>query len=1131
MSGLGGMVSVALPRDRVASLIRGVPGVSVAAVNGSFSTVISGDTAGLEKVLAVCESSGVRARRIDVDYASHSAQVELIREELLKLLDGITPCSSEIPFVSTVTGERIDTVELGAEYWYRNLRQTVEFQAGVETLLAQGHRVFLECSPHPVLTVGIEETAADRVVALESLRRDEGSLARLVTSAGEAWAHGVPVDWARMLPGGRRVDLPTYPFQYQHYWLDAPRDPAGDVSVVGLAEAGHALVPAAVDLPDGRRVWTGRLSLSSYPWLADHQVLGQVLVPGVAWAELALHAGHQTGFGSVEELTLQAPLVLGESDAVQVRVIVAEAEEPGRCAVSMHSRRDGGSWVTHAEGVLGPEAPAPEPLAEWPPTGATPLDTDGFYDELAAAGYHYGSGFRGLRRAWRAGEDLLAEIALPESADATGYGLHPGLFDAAVHSVACARTSTGGEEGTRLPFAFSDVRLFATGATSLRVRISPPDSSWQAWDDSGLPVLTIGRLVSRPVEADQFAVRRAGCLFRVDRRQEAPAGPAPASWAVVGADPGGLAAGLEATGAHVTTAAGLGDIVAVPDAVLLPLPGIRDAADPGDVPTAVRAATAHVLGVVQDWLTDDRFCDGRLVAVSRGAGDGDLVHGTLRGLLRAAQTEHPDRLTLVDLDEHPASLAALPGYALGPEPEVVVRAGDGTVPRLVRAQTPAGTDSLGTGTVLITGGTGTLGGLLARHLVQTHGVTRLLLVSRRGPAADGADRLRAELTERGAHVDIVAADLADRATVAALLSAVDADHPLSAVVHAAGALDDGVLGTRSAEWLDPVLRPKADAAWHLHELTAGMPLTAFVMFSSAASVLGAAGQANYAAANGFLDALAAHRTAQGLPGISLAWGLWEHRSELTRQVGSPSRSIAAVGALSTAEALAAFDAALAAGEPLAVPIRLEPASTEDVPPMLRGLVQVRRRTVTGAEHAQTAGEGQAARQLAGLGAEERQRHVRQIVLDAAAAVLGHDSRDAIPLTRGFLELGFDSLTAVRLRNRLSRQLGLRLSATAVFDHPSPAALAAHLLEQLVGTVDPTTQALQQLESLRRSVNGAATDGLDRALVAQRLAALLDELRQPDGPDGRADPGDDLENATADEIYAYIDNELGIGGAQ
>ncbi|MDT3399694.1 type I polyketide synthase, partial [Streptomyces sp. B1866] len=884
-----------------------------------------------------------------------------------------------------------------------------------------------------------------------------------------------------------------------------------------------------------QRVWTGRLSVSAFPWLADHQVLGQVLLPGVAWVELALHAGHQAGFGSVEELTLQTPLVLDASDAVRIRVVVAEAGEPGRRVVSMHSRRGDGDWVSHAEGVLGPDGPPPAPLAQWPPADAAPLDTDGFYDDLAAAGYHYGPGFRGLRRAWRGGADLFAEIGLPEGADPSGYGLHPGLFDAAVHSVARAEAGPGGLAETRLPFAFSDVRLFATGAASLRVRINPEESSWQAWDDSGLPVLTIGRLASRPADPGQPAVRRrADSLFRVAWRPAAPVGPAPASWAVLGPDPVGLVPGLEATGARVETAASLAAIRAVPDAVLLPLPGLRDATGPGDVPAAVRAATARVLSAVQDWLADDRFADARLVVVGHSAEDGDLVHGTARGLLRSAQAEHPDRITLVDLDGHPASLAALPDYALGPEPEIAVRAGDGRAPRLARAEGPAGTGSLGTGTVLITGGTGTLGGLLARHLVRTHGVTRLLLAGRRGPEADGADRLRAELTGLGAQVDIVAADLADRRSVAALLSAVDVGHPLSAVVHAAGVLDDGVLGTRSARWLDSVLGPKADGAWHLHELTAEMPLAAFVLFSSAASVLGAAGQANYAAANGFLDALAAHRVARGLPGLSLAWGLWAHRSELTRRVGSPSRATAAVGALSTAEALAAFDAALRAGEPLAVPIRLDPApaasapSAADVPAMLRGLVPVRRRTVTGTRPGETADDGQVARQLAGLPPEERLRRVQQVVLDAAAAVLGHDSRDAVPLTRGFLELGFDSLTGVRLRNLLSRRLELRLPATAVFDHPSPADLAAHLAARLADTVDPTAQALRQLETLRRGVSGAATEGLDRALVAQRLTALLDELRQPGEP---AASGDDLESATADEIYAYIDNELGIGGVQ
>ncbi|WP_443732312.1 type I polyketide synthase [Streptomyces griseocarneus] len=1125
LSGLGAMASVALPREKVDAMLREYPGVSVAAVNGASSTVVSGDVAGLDALLASCAEQGVRARRIDVDYASHSAQVELIREELVAVLEGIRPLPADVPFVSTVTGERIDTARLGPEYWYRNLRQTVEFRAGVEHLLGLGHDVFLESSPHPVLTVGIEESA-DRVVVLESLRRGEGDLARVISAAAEAWTRGVAIDWTPFVAGGHRVELPTYAFQHRHHWLEAAPGHAGDVAAVGLGKAGHALAPVTVELPGGQSVWTGQLSARTVPWLTDHTVLGSVLLPGAAWVELALHAGHQVGLGRVEELTLQAPLVLDGTAPAQIRVVVTETGDAGRRAVSMHSRGADGTWTTHAEGILGAEGPQPDALLEWPPAGATPVDVDGFYETLEAAGYHYGPVFRGLRRAWRAGDEVFAEIELPEGAAPDGYGIHPALFDAALHVLACdRRTAEHGPEETRLPFSFTDVRLFATGATSLRVRLDPKEASWQAWDSGGLPVFGLGRLVTRPVDAAQLAVKRAGTLFRVAWEETAPAaGPAGTSCVVLGPDPLGVGPALREAGWRVDTAAGPAAVETVPEVVLLPCR--RPAHDDADVPAAVRAETGHVLDVLQEWLADPRFADSRLVVVTRDASSGDLAHGAVRGLLRSAQAEHPDRITLVGLDDHPDSLAALPGFALTDEPEIAIRAGTGSAPRLARPDEPAAGGSLGTGTVLITGGTGTLGGLLARHIVDVHGITRLLLVSRRGPAADGAERLRAELTALGAHVDIVAADLADRSAVAALLAGVDPRHPLSAVVHAAGVLDDGVLGTRSPQWLDTVLRPKADAAWHLHELTVDQKLGAFVLFSSASSVLGATGQANYAAANGFLDALAVHRSTRGLPGLSLAWGLWAHRSELTEKTGSPSRNIAAVGALSTEEALAAFDAALGSGESPAVPIRIDAVSTQDVPAMLRGVVQVPRRAVAAAESPGSR-DGRFAQRLAGLGAEERLRLVQNVVLGTVAAVLGHESREAITPSRGFLELGFDSLTGVRLRNRLAKELGLRLPATTVFDHPSPGELAAHLVELLVGTVDTTALALERLDELRRSVTGPAPDDLDRDLIAQRLTALLEELRPP-APEAGAG---DLDAATADEIYAYIDNELGIGGAQ
>ncbi|MFI1801964.1 type I polyketide synthase, partial [Streptomyces sp. NPDC020379] len=1082
LSGRGGMVSVSLDVKAVEERLDSR--LAVAAVNGPATVVVSGDNDALDELLAGCEADGIRARRIAVDYASHCAHVEEIEAALSRDLAGISPRPASVPFYSTVTGRVLETSTLDAAYWYRNLRQTVRFQEAVQALLDDGFRLFVESSAHPVLTMGVEQTAeAHTITAVGSLRRDEGGLDRFLTSVSEAFVGGASVDWAKLFDGtgARRVDLPTYAFQHQHYWINPPAARLGDVTSAGLGAADHPLLGAVVSLADANGlVLTGRLSVGTQPWLADHAVLGRVVVPGTAFVELALRAADAAGCQGLEELTLQAPLVLPESGAVQVQVVVGCTEEPGHREFGVYSRVEGDhdeeSWTCHAKGVLAAvaadDASDVRQLAAWPPAEAVAVPVDDLYERLAASGLEYGPAFRGVRAAWRRGDEVFAEVALPDEQreEAGRYGMHPALLDAALHVTGVGHLAAPDAGGTpsaaRLPFAWSGVSLHATGATTLRVRLSRAGAdgvSVLVADANGAPVASVGSLVGRPVSPellDSAARSSLESLFGV-RWETVSSGDMTGDagdWAILGPDGSRLAAALEAAGHRVSHLPSAAD-GPYPEAVLLPLVSPSDS---GDLASATRDVTYRALRAVQDWLGNGAAAASKLVFVTRGAvptapGEGvlDLAAAAVWGLVRSAQTEHPDRFALVDLDTWDGAAEAVRTALARDEPQIALRTGEFRAPRLVKAPVLPGATGTwdGSGTVLITGAGGVLGRLVARHLVAEHGVRSLVLVSRRGRAASGMPELEAELAGLGASVVLEACDVTDREALAGVLARIPRDMPLRGVVHAAGVLDDGVVESLTPERVYAVFRPKVDAALLLDELTRGLDLTAFVLFSSAAATFGAAGQANYAAANTFLDALAANRRAQGLPAVSLGWGFWAERSGMTGHLADADLARMARGGvvpLSSREGLALFDAATASDEALLVPVRLAAAvlrgGNGPVLPLLRRLVRTPARRAVAAP---TAADGGLWGDLARLPESEREQAVLDVVRTHIGAVLGYAPGDEVASDLAFRELGFDSLTAVELRNRLNAVTGLRLSATLVFDYPSPAVLARHLLGELV----------------------------------------------------------------------------------
>ncbi|WP_344318161.1 SDR family NAD(P)-dependent oxidoreductase, partial [Streptomyces javensis] len=1509
LTGHGAMASLTLSPDQAQEFLTnlGPPAhdVGIAAVNGPGSIVISGPPDQVAHAVSTCEQAGHRARLIDVDYASHSPQVDGIAVELREVLSGIEPVQAEVAFYSTVTGTRMDTSELDTAYWIKNLRQRVRFADAVRALLDDGHRVFIEASTHPVLTIGMQETFEEAGVpaaAVPTLRRDHGDHAQLMRSVAQAFTAGVDVDWTRWFPtdpAPRTIDLPTYAFQRRRYWLDGRGGHGGDPGDLGLGSAEHPLLGAAVELAEGgSHLLTGRLSPRTHPWLNDHRVLDTVLLPGTAFAELALHAAARTGCDHVAELTLHAPLVIPQGEAVDVQIAVAAPDHNGERPITVHSRpaADTGdtAWTRHATGALAISA-ASNPTAlegAWPPPGATPLPVEDFYRQLADHGYHYGPSFQGLTAAWRLDGDVYAEVSLPEGEreGAAAYGIHPALFDAALHARALDVTPDS-EDAHRilLPFTWSGLRLRATGADTLRIRITPRASdrlTLLAADPTGAAVAVVDDLILRPVPDGQLGRAPAAgrnSLFQPVWTRMTPAEGAPAGrYAVIGPAGGPLADALpdashlpDLAAVRTTTADG----APAPDVVFACFGSSADGRD--DPAERAHDLGREALGVLREFLAAPEFADTRLAVVTRGSvaprshdDVHDLPASAVWGLVRSAQSENPGRVLLLDLDRLDLDLdvngldldarddsrRALVGAVASGEPQLALRDGVAYVPRLVHddaakrltppegtatwrlgltghgsldqlalvdcpdntrplgrgevrvalraggvnfhdvvvalgmvedprplggdgagvvvevgpgteefavgdrvmglfngtgslvvtdvrmitripmgwsytqaATTPsafltayygladlaglrageklllhaatggvglaavqlarhwqaevfatagpakwhalrergfddrhiassrtldfeesfraaagsvdvvlnslagdfmdaslrllapggrfidmgrtdvrdpeevgarypgvvyrafdlvggAGPDRIqqmlaelstlfenGTlrplpttpwdirrapeafryfsqarhigkivltlptapdpeGTVLITGGTGTLGAATARHLVAHHGVRRLLLISRRGPDAPGATELAAGLTELGAHVSVAACDAADRAALAKLLETVPDRHPLTAVVHAAGLLRDATVEALTPDQLDEVLRAKADAAWNLHELTRDAGLSAFVLFSAAAGLLGAAGQGNYAAANAFLDGLAVHRHAQGLPATSLAWGYWAQATGMTGGMTDADRArLARAGmvGLETEQGLALLDIALDSGLPTLAPIRLDLATmrreahADDLPPLFRSLV--RGAAPQAATGAIAAGGAAPAEAFAAMSGEDRQQALLKLVRNATATVLGHDTADAIHPAQNFRELGFDSLTAVELRNRLSAATGLRLPATLVFDHPTPTAVVRLLEELLVPAGAASADSLLTgLDSLDAALTGGIADREQRARIAARLRELL---RKADGPWQDAEGGDDAEadlaSASDEELFRALDNELTV----
>ncbi|MFI1165457.1 SDR family NAD(P)-dependent oxidoreductase [Streptomyces sp. NPDC020801] len=1121
LAGTGAMAVVALPHAEVGKRLEGLGGrVSVAAVNSGRSTVIAGEVEPLETLLADLEREQVFVRRLDVDYASHSAQVEPVRATVLDALDGVTTCPAPIAWYSTVTGEPV-TEELTAGYWYTNLREPVRFAPTVERMAADGYRHFVELSPHPSLltalhTIGEDaEDMAREVVAVGSLRRDEDGTACLDRAAAELHVHGRGVGWRRLVPGTAPADLPTYAWDAQRHWIE-PESAAGTPGF--LDRAAHPLLGIQLQSADETR-WTFRneWSRATADWLPDHTVFGRTVVSGTTLMELcraALAVARPNSPADVTDLLLLTPLALSDSGTVEVSVEVVTAGPLPELTV--HSRPRGHAepgWTLHATASAAQPVPvADEQPPAWPEP-AEPAWSPQDYERLTGLGLGYGPAFRGVREAAATGDGaLLARLSLPAVArDATGpYPVHPALLDAALHVAAAFGTLDG---RALLPVAVGRCALPHTGAgtdelTASVRRTGATDTDLMLditlWDTDGFPAGRLEGVRLRAAKAADLAAGSANGRHLYEVTWTALTGPQPAggpgsAWTVAGdrSEPQVAAAvrGLEAAGVELRETGA--------DVRVRFWPRLAPDAEPA---AAARELAEAGLAELRSLITGEE-APARTVWVTRGAvaaDDGDTVPGlaqsVLWGLARGARAEHPDLgLTLLDLDPYPGPGSdpcpgpgsdpcpgpgsdpdpgpdADPEPALDPapglrrdgsddpagallgalahpdEPEAAFRQGELLVPRLSRARAQ-GTDASAIptdGTVLITGGLGAVGRHIARLLAE-RGVPRLLLTSRRGGDDPRAAEATAELAALGARAEVAACDVADAAALAEVLATVGEELPLRGVVHCAGVLDDGVVTELTPERLARVLRPKADGAAHLHRLTAGMELGLFLLVSSAAGVAGNAGQANYAAANVFLDQLAQHRRAAGLPAVSVSFGAWAGEGLAAAHADLERMARLGHRALTPDQGRDLVELALRRGAPHLVAWALDLPRLRESTAAAGGTAAALWRSLLPAPRTAADGGDRLADRLARLPEAERAERVLTLVREEAARALGLRSAESVGAGRPLRELGMDSVTAVELRNRLGARLGTRLPATLLFDHPTPDRLATHLLTTALAT--------------------------------------------------------------------------------
>jgi acyl transferase domain-containing protein/acyl carrier protein len=1038
---VGAMAAISLPAKELAPRLDN--DLCVAAVNAAAETVVSGAEAALARLLDRLARDGIKAHRLPVSHAFHSPLMQPAAETLDKAAATVVTKPPTVPFWCNATGKRMtDGAALEVGHWSRHLLATVQWHETLRNMTAAGHTLFLEIGPRAALSAaGAADLAGSGFIPSLRNRRPPG--ATLAEALARLYAAGVDIDWdAVERDRFRRISLPTYPFERQRHWpLPVARPLPGGLEPL-LRRAASPL------LPD--RLYSGRWS-AAQPALRDHRIHGVPVLAASAFVAMLLRAAADEGWKAAEitDLEFIRPLHLPESAVLDVQLVLA-AQGDGRFAATLVSLPTGSDCIRHASAQL-VRASSPE-LAERAPrpltTADQPMSGAAFYARLDAAGYHLGPGYRAVTDLRIGRTTTRATLAVPDkSEDAQVFPLAPGVLDGCFQTLV-APLLDDLADGALVPIALSRLRwrnlpsprLQSIASLSAGPVATDVIGDARLFDSEERLIVDIEGLRLRRSDpaalARQVTVSPASYAVKWRDMPLPTPGPQSRQWLLLG-DSSGLAPSLaNAIHGHGSTALVRRDQRDAHDldwqgrgiAVLLPPETLRNPEH-----AARRDLMQRLIGLIRAAANSDN----PLAIVTSGVPQGGAhpsqpLAGLLPGLLRVAAREHPNlQPRLIDLD--PArpfvDQAAQLAHELlhGREPWVALH-GTRRVPQLVPHWLRTDPLQPTAGWILITGGRGMLGRSVAQRLAEL-GFRHIALAGRTPPDLSNVDD--AALGARGTTVRHLIGDVAEPAVAEQWVQALArTPEGLSGVIHAAGVRRDSALATLDEASLDAAMRAKVEGAWALHQGTRGIPLRHFILFSSMAGLAGTAGQAAYAAASSFLDGLAAVRRAEGLPALAIDWGPWAEIGMAAAMPEADRERLAAIGLLPIAPdpALTALEHAMQTGN--AAPAQLAIGRFD--PALLAS-----------PRHASPAAAPRL--DLAALPPTRRSGALIERIALLARQIMGLPIDAAIPDDQSLFELGMDSLMAVDLSTRIAQSIGRALPATLLFDHPSLAALADHLL--------------------------------------------------------------------------------------